>query len=126
MAAAANALHKLLAMRAIPLGSDVKIICDNNSVVRYIKRSGCKAKGMSAAQTIPAYEYFAGLAKRAGLKVTAQWVRAHQKENLADQDITMNRRADKLAGKHSGVLHQQRIAAAKAMASTEEERPCFA
>lgn len=124
MAAVANALHSLIAKRAIPPGSAVEIICDNAAVVRYIQRGKCSAKGISAHQTIPAYEYFAGLAKRAGLKISGKWVRAHQKENKANQDITMNRRADKLAGVHSDALHRQRIAAQRTEPSTEGEISC--
>jgi ribonuclease HI len=121
IAAVANAMHRFLAGGIIRPNTQLVVLCDNKAAVGYLSRQKCKPRGLSANQTKAAFAYIKGLASKDCLHITAKWVRGHQPENAESLDITMNRRADKLARKHGLKLHRERMANAK-----EEKVQCFA
>lgn len=110
--AVANALHHFMRERLIT--GDVRVVCDNQAVVDYLRSGSLKSKSQQVREAL---EHIRKIS-RGRFNVFADWVKGHQPAKAAARDprVGFNRRCDALAKAHSQSLHTERKAAAWARA----------
>lgn len=109
--AIANALHRFIKDGLVTEGSALRIVCDNEAVINYLKLSrNPRAKAVAAREAIT---YIRRLQTKAKLRLAPEWIRGHQSATAAQADprVAYNRRCDRLAKKHSQALHRERTGA---------------
>jgi ribonuclease HI len=107
MCAVANALHHFLKVRLIEPRDQVHLYCDNHTVVDRVNGKRPKRKMVGGVEAL---DKTIELANRAGIVLTAEWIKGHQRANPADPHITHNRRADQLCSIHAKQLDRDRKA----------------
>jgi ribonuclease HI len=104
--AVANSVHRVLRDKHLPPRAKVTVVCDNESVVRYIGATAKHKKGVFRAAeksksegVRDAFAHLRDLAERFDLMFKARWVKGHQPLSNAGHDANFNRRCDALCRK---------------------------
>lgn len=103
--AVANSLHTFGKAGLIPQRSIVRVVCDNQPVIKYV--NGKKAR---SADVKRACATIFELKKKLGITLHGEWVKGHQPAYRAKSDprVEYNRRCDSLATRHGRALNQER------------------
>lgn len=107
--AVANALHHFVREGTLS-GPGVRIVCDNTSVVNYLKAGKCKSKSLQIREAVAHIQRVAN----GRLTLFAEWIKGHQslRAATADPRVSYNRRCDALAKAHAMALDRERRRAA--------------
>lgn len=100
----ANALHYFIKQGHIDAGARVRVLLDNDIVVKRINDH----KSSKRADIQIALVAIRELVRKTGIRLSAQWIKGHLPLSQGGLHARMNRRCDALAKQHGRKLHEQR------------------
>lgn len=100
----ANALHYFIKEGHIDAGARVRVLLDNDIVVKRINDHKSSKRSDIQIALVAIRE----LVKKTGINLSAQWIKGHLPVSQGGLHARMNRRCDKLAKQHGRKLHEQR------------------